>query len=146
MRNHERINTNQKTKVKINSKIAVWAIFFIGMILSAYIINTPFQKSPKNNIRLTIRADKNTRRVGYPIEFTWEISNNPSHAIIVWGDGSTFDITKESKLFGTINHTYDLQGIYNPTLQFYDVFGHQYSQSAKVIIQNEILQFNISCP
>ena len=148
-KNKKKKDKNKKP-LKSYQKTILWAIFLIGIIFTAYIINTPISKSPSNEIQFSFETDKNAIRVGYSIDFSWEISNTPSQAVIIWGDGATFDIKDKlnhnnGMLFGITNHTYALQGRYNPTLTIWDVYGHQYSKSLELTIQNDMFLFNISC-
>jgi len=124
----------KKEKVKKShiNKI-VYTICLIEIIVAAYIITTPFTKFTSNKIEFNFGAEKNEFRAGYSIDFSWEISNQPSQAFITWGDGTTLDLKDKIKyknilLAGTPTHTYALQGKYSPTLSIFDIYDHQYSK------------------
>jgi hypothetical protein len=59
----------------------------------AFIVSTPLFNLASISIKF-YKEEENEFRVGYPIEFRWDISGNPSQAFILWGDGSSEDITK----------------------------------------------------
>lgn len=146
----KRIRVRIKKFFDSRKKKILWAVLLIGIIIVAYFINTPFSKFTSNQIEFYFETDKNEFRTGYSINFRWNVSNLPSQAIIIWGDGTTLDLkdninNREGILFGTINHSYNLQGKYSPTLHIWDAVGHQYSKILDVTIQNNMLQFNISC-
>ena len=117
------------------------AIIVLGIIVTAYIISVPLFTFISNKIDFFLKGDQKEFRVGYPINFGYEISSSPLQAIIIWGDGNTEEIKKAGS--GSLEHSYDLQGRYTPTLLVWDIFRKLSSKSLEIKIENNVLQFNI---
>ncbi len=124
-------NSQKKTIVK--------AILLITAILIPFIF--PLFTFTSGKINFYIEGNKNKFRAVYPISFRWDISTSISQALIIWGDGTTYDIRKDHS--GSLNHSYDLQGKYTPTLFVWDSTSKSYSKPIDVKIENDLLDFNI---
>jgi hypothetical protein len=132
---------NKKLKFINYSLRILKAAMVLNIIVIAFIVSTPLFNFASISINF-YKEEENEFRVGYPIEFGWKILGSPSQAYILWGDGSSKDITKN--LSGSVKHRYALQGKYSPTLLYWGIFGNLRSKSLAIIIENEILNYEIS--
>ncbi|MHA2394467.1 MAG: PKD domain-containing protein, partial [Promethearchaeota archaeon] len=120
----------------------------ILLILLSFFIRIPTIES---QVWITFSIDNDQRRfrVGYPVTFTYVIVANPAQIVVTWGDGNIETITgaicqKNGKFYGKINHSYAIQGKYSPQLVLWSPLGKEYSESTYVIIQNDILPFDVN--
>ena len=133
----------KKTKVFLRkfSKRVAKATILLHIILIAFIVSTSLFNLASIRISFFTEEENKEVRVGYPINFQWDISSTPSQAFIIWGDGNTLDISKNRS--GSLEHAYGLQGRYSPTILVWDFLGQLHTKSIEVEIKNEVLQFNI---
>jgi hypothetical protein len=130
----------RKKRLKKLSNRIVNASILLQIIVFAFILSTPLFNLASISITF-YKEEDNEFRVGYPIEFGWDISGSPSQAYILWGDGSSEDISKNHS--GTVEHRYALQGRYSPTLLYWGMLGNLRSKSLVIIIENDILDYDI---
>jgi hypothetical protein len=131
---------NKKLRFIIYSLRILKAAMLLNIIVIAFIVSTPLFNFASISINF-YKEEENEFRVGYPIEFGWKLSGSPSQAFILWGDGSSEDITKNHS--GSVKHKFALQGRYSPMLLYWGIFGNLRSKSLTIIIENNILDYDI---
>ncbi len=146
--NPEKIPLKKITKSRI-TKLGL-ALSTITIILISFFVSNPTPDFEFHITGFSIESEKVHFRTGYPITFSFEFMGNPSQVTIIWGDGALETIETEhlyeenGVIFGSINHSYSIQGRYSPKFQIWDYKGKEYSKSLELTIQNDILQFNIN--
>ncbi|MFW9968851.1 MAG: PKD domain-containing protein [Candidatus Odinarchaeota archaeon] len=135
-------NKKKKKLSETHKNIIIWASCLLELIFFAFIFATPLFNDTSTSIDFSIEEEgQNKFRVGYPIPFGWYLTSSPSQAFIIWGDGSSEDITKN--ISGSVEHCYTLQGRYSPTLLIWNSYGHLRSKSIEIVIENDLLEFYI---
>ncbi|MFW9773985.1 MAG: PKD domain-containing protein, partial [Candidatus Thorarchaeota archaeon] len=134
----------------LNSKIKKLTLAFtlLVIIVVSFFVSTPIPDYEFHIIEFSINNSKDKFRTNYPIIFNYTILGTPSKIMINWGDRCVETITTQfqkdnGKALGNISHAYTLQGLYSPKIQIWDYYGQEYSEDLTLIVQNDILPFEI---